>query len=265
MTNLPEQGAAEAQEPPRCPKCGYSWWDCRLHGDHHLCGEPEPPQPTKPVTNMGSEQVVRACAAGRGVPERPRSAPNEGGSIPPATRPVPDPEPTAASGETKGASHADVARANRRFEMGMAVPLAAPAPDDAAEDVEPLFDLANEMRDQRWPYTERHEKAEVAFRSAAEEIANLRRQLTEAQQQRDEAREKHDQLRDEGRHIAWREERQRSAIAEAEARRYRTALEEMDALHRRDDLHPGDLIWETRRILRRALSSTTEPTESEDS
>jgi hypothetical protein len=29
-------------DPPRCPKCGYSYEDCRTHMDHHLCGEPEP-------------------------------------------------------------------------------------------------------------------------------------------------------------------------------------------------------------------------------
>ena len=39
MTNhtAREQGEAE-----RCRKCGYTYEDCRIHMDHHLCGEPEP-------------------------------------------------------------------------------------------------------------------------------------------------------------------------------------------------------------------------------
>lgn len=28
---------------PRCRQCGYSEADCRLQGDHRLCGNPEPP------------------------------------------------------------------------------------------------------------------------------------------------------------------------------------------------------------------------------
>lgn len=34
---------AEGIEPPRCPNCGYTRWDCQLHGDHRLCGEDDPP------------------------------------------------------------------------------------------------------------------------------------------------------------------------------------------------------------------------------
>ena len=33
-------GCAEVtllDEPPRCPKCGYSQQDADLHGDHYLC------------------------------------------------------------------------------------------------------------------------------------------------------------------------------------------------------------------------------------
>lgn len=38
-----EDVIAEGFDVPRCPKCGYTRWDCRFHMDHHLCGEPEPP------------------------------------------------------------------------------------------------------------------------------------------------------------------------------------------------------------------------------
>lgn len=29
-------------DEPRCPKCGYTEWDCIDHGDHHLCDGPGP-------------------------------------------------------------------------------------------------------------------------------------------------------------------------------------------------------------------------------
>lgn len=29
-------------EYDQCPKCGYTYHDAKLHGDHHLCGEPLP-------------------------------------------------------------------------------------------------------------------------------------------------------------------------------------------------------------------------------
>jgi hypothetical protein len=37
-----EAGTAN-DDPPRCPKCGYTNEDCRTHMDHHLCGLPDPP------------------------------------------------------------------------------------------------------------------------------------------------------------------------------------------------------------------------------
>jgi hypothetical protein len=30
---------------PRCKKCGYTYCDCLLQGDHRLCGEPDPAKP----------------------------------------------------------------------------------------------------------------------------------------------------------------------------------------------------------------------------
>jgi hypothetical protein len=32
-------------EHPRCPGCGYTWCDVRIHGDHSICGKPEPMPP----------------------------------------------------------------------------------------------------------------------------------------------------------------------------------------------------------------------------
>lgn len=37
-----EDAFHEGGELPTCPACGYTYWDCRLHGDHRLCGRPEP-------------------------------------------------------------------------------------------------------------------------------------------------------------------------------------------------------------------------------
>lgn len=38
----PSDASVSLGEAPRCPKCGYSYDDCRLHMDHNLCGEPTP-------------------------------------------------------------------------------------------------------------------------------------------------------------------------------------------------------------------------------
>jgi hypothetical protein len=46
----------EGTEPDCCPRCGYSYQDCRLHGDHHLCGLPEPaPTPREAPASTGEE------------------------------------------------------------------------------------------------------------------------------------------------------------------------------------------------------------------
>jgi len=37
-----EDVVAEGVDPPRCPACGYSYSDARLHADHSLCGRPSP-------------------------------------------------------------------------------------------------------------------------------------------------------------------------------------------------------------------------------
>lgn len=29
----------------QCPLCGYTWCDVQMHGDHHLCGKPQPEPP----------------------------------------------------------------------------------------------------------------------------------------------------------------------------------------------------------------------------
>lgn len=251
MTDLPEQGAAEAQEM-RCAKCGSAWFH------------------------------VSPCPHG----------------------PVADPEPTAASGETKGASHADVARANRRFEMGMAVPLAAPAPDDAAEDVERSLRAGVQLLRSMSVLTE-GDRSTIAFHEqAADVVADLRRQLAEAQQQhgaavaagwkwledaadglspaeiierlgakwnatedrRIEAQQQRDEMQNEAVFAIAANEKLLASNREArdEVRRHRTALEEIEALAK-DAPRPGVdwsiwacLIGDIQKAARRALSSTTQ-------
>jgi hypothetical protein len=51
MCFLRTPAAPPSAEPPRCPKCGYTYEDCRFHMDHHLCGEPEPPPAPAPPSD----------------------------------------------------------------------------------------------------------------------------------------------------------------------------------------------------------------------
>jgi hypothetical protein len=37
-----EDALAEGIEPPRCPLCNYTLFDCQIHMDHHLCCKTEP-------------------------------------------------------------------------------------------------------------------------------------------------------------------------------------------------------------------------------
>lgn len=44
----------EQKDVPRCPKCGYTYEDCRFHMDHHLCGEPTPAKSYQTCASTGS-------------------------------------------------------------------------------------------------------------------------------------------------------------------------------------------------------------------
>ena len=59
-------------DTPRCPKCGYTYEDCVAHGDHHLCGETDPPRcdsdtqqrPPEPGAAAFTLGVYHACLTG---------------------------------------------------------------------------------------------------------------------------------------------------------------------------------------------------------
>lgn len=52
------------EEHPRCHACGYTYCDCQMQLDHHLCGEPNPAPPTAVArTGGGRMSAERPCWA----------------------------------------------------------------------------------------------------------------------------------------------------------------------------------------------------------
>ena len=42
----------------RCESCGYSWCDVQIHGDHHLCGKPQPDKAPRPRVLLDADPFV---------------------------------------------------------------------------------------------------------------------------------------------------------------------------------------------------------------